>query len=393
MQATPGLTAIVAAARPLIASGAVLAALTLGSASALAATRWVNDTGTPSAPGSSCSDPGYKSIQAAINAADDDDKIFVCQGTYTEQLDINGKSLKIRARDNVEDVIVQSPDVLNSIGGLKSIVTIRGSSSDEVKFKGFTVRGGIPGCNTIDAGFFVRDSAKGIIALNHIEDVRNQPFAGGCGTASAVRIGSDALGTSGQATVVNNDISGYQRAGVTVDRHDTSVYVRRNDVQGEGDTDELVQVGIEVINEARGRVQNNTVHDNVYGPNDAHAVGILLQNDPDDSLVSDNEAYDNDDNIAAISVDSTDLVIRNNDVHDGQYDGISLLDVNEALVEDNTVDGNGRDGIRVDNSDDNDIRGNSMFDNDDFDAHEISSDGNNWDNNSCDHDKPSDLCD
>ncbi len=52
-------------------------------------TRWVNDNdpnGPPYNPtgGTSCIDPGYQTIQAAVNAASAGEIIMVCDGTYPE---------------------------------------------------------------------------------------------------------------------------------------------------------------------------------------------------------------------------------------------------------------------------------------------------------------------
>jgi len=53
-----------------------------------ATTRWVNDNdpngGLYMPPGTSCNDPGYATIQSAINAAVAGDTIIVCDGTYLE---------------------------------------------------------------------------------------------------------------------------------------------------------------------------------------------------------------------------------------------------------------------------------------------------------------------
>jgi hypothetical protein len=78
-----------------------------GSNAALAATtRWVNDNdpnGFPYAPpGTSCNDPGYSTIGAAVAAAVSGDTIMVCDGTYTENVVLNKSLILLGAQASVD---------------------------------------------------------------------------------------------------------------------------------------------------------------------------------------------------------------------------------------------------------------------------------------------------
>jgi hypothetical protein len=74
---------------------ALLAALLAlpGPAAAVPTTHWVNDDdpngGGYSAPGTSCTDPGYATISAAVGPAASGDTIEVCAGTYMENIVLN----------------------------------------------------------------------------------------------------------------------------------------------------------------------------------------------------------------------------------------------------------------------------------------------------------------
>ena len=72
-------------------AAALLCLLVVGVHGASAATtHWVNDDElTPSPPGTSCSDAGYTTINAAVAAAVPGDTIRVCAGTYTENIVLN----------------------------------------------------------------------------------------------------------------------------------------------------------------------------------------------------------------------------------------------------------------------------------------------------------------
>src|SRR2546430_10662108 len=67
-------------------------------------TRWVNDDApvvVPPGPGSSCNNPGYRTIQSAVDAAGPGDKIKVCAGTYREQVKVVGPG-----KDNIQLISV-----------------------------------------------------------------------------------------------------------------------------------------------------------------------------------------------------------------------------------------------------------------------------------------------
>ena len=68
-----------------------LVALVAPTASA-AATLWVNDDAVAGG-NASCADPGYSSIQAAVNASSAGDTISVCPGTYPENVSIQHQLL------------------------------------------------------------------------------------------------------------------------------------------------------------------------------------------------------------------------------------------------------------------------------------------------------------
>jgi hypothetical protein len=74
-----------------------IAAVTPTTLFAAPTTRWVNDNSLLgySAPGTSCSKPGYATIQAAVTAAGAGDTVRVCSGTYTENVSINKPNLAV----------------------------------------------------------------------------------------------------------------------------------------------------------------------------------------------------------------------------------------------------------------------------------------------------------
>src|SRR2546425_909559 len=115
----------------------------VSSNAALATTRWVN--GPPnsySPPGTSCANPGYPTIGAAVAAAVPGDTIQVCAGLYAEQVQINKNNLTLlgaqagvdaRTRPFVPDPTTQS--IIDDPCGPVQIM------ADNVALDGFTIQG------------------------------------------------------------------------------------------------------------------------------------------------------------------------------------------------------------------------------------------------------------
>ena len=84
----------------------------VGSPASAATTRWVNDDdpngGGYAPPGTSCDDPGYATIQAAVNAAASGETINVCPGTYAETVTLPAglNSLTIRGTDPADRPLI-----------------------------------------------------------------------------------------------------------------------------------------------------------------------------------------------------------------------------------------------------------------------------------------------
>src|ERR1044072_7924357 len=109
------------------------------SSAAAAAARWVNDDGGPFLPpGSSCSHPGYLTIQSAVNAAAPGDRINVCPGTYPEQVTIPATKNNILLRSvHVWAAVIKAPPLV--MVDPKAIVRVNGAK--DVTILAFTISG------------------------------------------------------------------------------------------------------------------------------------------------------------------------------------------------------------------------------------------------------------
>src|SRR6266446_3440452 len=257
----------------------VLGALLAGSNVALAngTTRWVNGSGTVfMPPGTSCNQPGYLTIQLAVNAAAPYDRINVCPGTYTEQVTIPAGKNNIQLRSVKQwRAVIKAPQP--SPAAMNAIVEV--STSQNVTILAFTITG--PGmlC-TLQYGVRVDSGGSANILGNHITQIRDESlncqytapmYKGG----EAVRVGRMSEFTSGSAQVTGNVIDNYERNAVTVDNGGSSAGITHNRIFGVNGSLES-QNGVQVSRGATATIRHNFVSLNVFGPGGIASTGILL---------------------------------------------------------------------------------------------------------------------
>lgn len=91
--------------------------------------------------------PGdYSTIQAAINAASNGDEIIVSPGTYTENINFNGKNIILRSTDPTNPSIVDSTIIDGNNAG--TVVSFYNTEDSTCVLAGFTIRNG----NTSSSG-------------------------------------------------------------------------------------------------------------------------------------------------------------------------------------------------------------------------------------------------
>jgi flagellar motor protein MotB len=281
----------------------------------------------------------YTTIGSAVAAANASDRIVVCPGTFSEQLVIDKSVTLVGA--GPKQTKIRAPATL---GGTQDIVEIRGSDVN-VELSGFTIAGPGP-CDGLLSGIFVRDDARASIHDNDIIALRNDPL-GGCQLGVGVRVGRavDPIMTSGTATIADNVISDYQKAGIFVDGEGSQATVTGNTVTGHGPTDVIAQNGIEVVRGASATVTGNTVSANWYlGENEG--TGILLYGGLGDTTISRNTVTDSQFGIEAFSTGPTAgsrVTISQNTIRGGDR-GISVGGDKDnptkgLLIEENTIEG------------------------------------------------------
>ncbi|MHC4528332.1 MAG: right-handed parallel beta-helix repeat-containing protein, partial [Planctomycetota bacterium] len=122
--------------------------------------------------------PGqYPTIQAAIDAADDNDVIIVAQGTYYENIDFGGKSITVISTDPNDPNVVGGTVI--DANGSGTVVTFPDAASAVCVLSGFTVTDGNSSGN--GGGILCRNGA---ISINNCIITGNSAAENGGGIAS-----------------------------------------------------------------------------------------------------------------------------------------------------------------------------------------------------------------
>jgi hypothetical protein len=171
----------------------MLLAAGLASGEASAATVWVSPGASGPAPGVSCHNAGYATIQGGINAANAGDTVNVCPGNYLENITINKANLTVSSTGGANVTIVRAA-VINSV------VTV---AAGYATVTGFTlVPAGSAAKYDIGVNVAVAGNASAEIADNYIR--------GG-------RIGVNLGCSSSGSTVYHNNVRGATETGINID--------------------------------------------------------------------------------------------------------------------------------------------------------------------------------
>lgn len=294
----------------------------------------------------------FHTIQAAVNAAHAGDTILVAPGTYREQVTIpaalDGLTLRTKGEGHA---VIQAPADLT---GSKAIVHVDGADGVTVRGFDITAAGVAPGA--VLAG--VQVDAGGSVAvtrtrISHIGDPANG-LQTGIGVLVGGRLADGA--TPGEATITDNTIVDYQKAGVVVVNEGSRALVADNTITGSGPNKAIGQIGVQVSDGAAAVVAGNTITGNAYtGSADATAAGVTVGNAGAVAVVGNRLAGNQ---VGVAAVNTTGLAVLGNRVTDSTLDGIELNGVSKAVVAGNQVTGSKRDGIALDGTTDSLILGN-----------------------------------
>lgn len=345
----------------------------------------------------------YATIQAAVNAATSGDTIDVYSGTYNEQVVLpeGDSNLTLEAAKG-QTVYVEPPT-----GGMTSTgAIIEDDGGDGDTIQGLNVMG--PGTTTgeLQFGILIDGGATGVNVLdNNISYIGDDNFAGfGLSNPQSTGTPSDTTGrgialTDGSATIANNIISEYQKAGILIGLAPgvtgsptwiQSAVVENNVITGVGAQEEVTQYGIEFVGlRATGSAENNRTSENSSPSVIGNADGILVYNAGQVSVLS-NIVYSNDTNITIDGGQDSNgnplggsdyAIVTGNQTFDAIYfDGIDILDgVSKVTVNWNYSYDNAVDGIFIDqNSGGNTIENNLVINNANYDIEDATYSPSNY---------------
>ncbi len=336
---------------------------------------WASNTAPlAAAPGTSCSDPGFSTIQSAINAAGSlGSTIEVCSTgvPYVEQLTMtnnvtlnaSGGAVTVQLPATPQDSTTSCDNAIGAVNQQpQDEISICGAS---VTMTGITVSAYWPADTCYDSlyGIFVGQGGD-LTASGLSIDGAGVPLGDpdvGCQGGLGILVGTDrGAGQSATAALTDTTVSGYQKAGIVAQGTGTGLTVKTATVTGRGPV-LTAENGIEVDRGAKGVISGATISDNqcampqpTCGPNgltEAQGAGILFYLPAAGSSISKSTIKDNDLGAYYGSGSATEPaspeVSISKDVFHANADEQLQLDQGNATVRKDTIKGASNVGIQV----------------------------------------------
>jgi hypothetical protein len=254
--------------------------------SATAKTVAVASSGTACANATSVS-ATYTTIQAAVNAVTvfPGSTIKVCPGTYNEQVNITSKLTLEGVGPTVSVIYPPSGGLIQNgtdlYGDPIAAQIFVDANSASVTIENLTIDGtgnNVTGCGPITLTGIQFQNTAGTITKNVVQNQYQTDYVdfGGCQNGLAITVESTTI--SPTVTVSDNFVSAYQKGGITTFGNapgtgGPNVSIEANRIVGLGATAMNWQAGgmaagngIQASLGAIGTISDNTVDDNIWGP-------------------------------------------------------------------------------------------------------------------------------
>ncbi len=219
----------------------------------------------------------YSSITPAVTRVVADGTVKVADGTYIEQVVIDGKNLTLKGQSL--NAVIQAPNTVptcfTTSSAKKPIVCVKNGATATIDT--FTIDGAGKGNANNQFVGVAFSNAGGTLKNSLVKDIRDTPFSG---AQHGVAIFS--YNDNGAARTINvwdNVITGFQKNAMALNASDTTpltIDVRRNQVTGAGPTSVTAQNGIQAWgNLVTGIVDDNDVGGIAYSGSGYVATSIL----------------------------------------------------------------------------------------------------------------------
>jgi parallel beta-helix repeat protein len=309
--------------------------------------------------------PQFATIQAAVTAASSGQTIYVCPGSYPEQVAISTnltlEGLQV-GHSGLAAVTVPAGGVVvnaTSLGGNPVAAQIVVTGGARVTISDLTVDGygnGIATCATDLVGIYFQNASGTVTESAVLNEVLPAGFTG-CQSGEGIYAESGSGGTS-TINVNTTTVENYQKNGITGNSAGTTLTATNNTIVGQGSTTGAAENGIQIGFGATGTLTSNTVTDDVWGPDTSSdagdaAAGILVYASSDVDIES-NQVTDTQFGIVTVSdptlgpADFT--TIRSNSVSATHiFDAIDVCS-NHNAIESNTINVADEAGIHLDDT-------------------------------------------
>ena len=363
MQRGDGTRAALACRRIAACTGATLAVAIAVPAIASAGTVWVSPS--PATPGgTSCSSPGFNSIQEAIGVTPANSKVHVCAGTYKEQVVI-AKPDKVTADPGTTLQVPSSPSNSTTacdVAEEQDLVTICGAG--KVTISGLALDGSWTGpvnCAHQYSAVLVAGNSDLNMTGSTILHAGAEPI-NGCQAGVGILVGHARNSQVGNAQLKGDLIEGYQKTGIVIDGPGSVAKISGVTIKSKP-TSEQSQNGIQVSRGATAKISSTTIEGNecnsaACGPNTKgfgveaweeaeDATGILFYEAAGGSSVKSSTIDGNDIGIYnMLSGAGATTGIKGNTLKGNRYWGVAV-DEGTAKVDNNAISGPGLAGVQL----------------------------------------------
>ena len=301
----------------------------------------------------------YTTIQAAVTAAVAQAVIYVCPGTYTEQVIDNTVAITLMGA-GAATTIIDAPATLATSDGAGDFPVLGIIAPGSATISGLTVNGAAQGATAnsyfVGVEFY---NAPGSLTNSTVEGVHEPYVSPSCGAGitpvpatlpaqqSGAQTGSgifiDGTSTPNVVTLSSDTVTDFEKAGIIYTGPGATGTITSNQVTGSGFQECPAQNGIEVRYGAIATVSHNQIANLLYAGNVAggsDASGILGYQSGTGTIFSDNTIVGAQNGINADGASGTAAITVSGNSIAGSAVGINLTD-GTFTVSENSIDGTG----------------------------------------------------